>query len=196
MATQPLILVDADACPVKEEIYKVALRHAVAVEIIANSYMRVPDHPLISRHIVSADFDAADDFIAEKAGPMTIVITADILLAERALKKGADVIAPNGKPFTENSIGAAIATRAIMADLRGGSEQRVAFPSEMGTGSRKGNAAKLKPGAFLRFTQTRKGASGPPPFSKQDRSRFLSALDETLVRLKAVPTGATLTKRP
>jgi uncharacterized protein len=162
MTTDPLILVDADACPVKEEIYKVALRHAVAVEIIANSYMRVPDHPLISRHIVSADFDAADDFIAEKAGPMKIVITADILLAERALKQKACVIAPNGKAFTEDSIGAALAVRAIMADLRGGGDQ----------------------------------IGGPPPFSKQDRSRFLSSLDETLVRLKASPTRATLTKRP
>ncbi len=116
------ILVDADACPVKEEIYRVAFRHEVSVVIVANSYFRVPDHPLISKQIVSDGFDAADDWIAEAASAHSIVITSDILLADRALKAGATVIGNNGKPFTTGSIGGAIATRAIMADLRAGGE--------------------------------------------------------------------------
>ncbi|MGP1283498.1 MAG: YaiI/YqxD family protein [Parasphingopyxis sp.] len=143
------ILVDADACPVKEEIYKVAFRHDAPVTIVSNSHLRVPDHPRVAREVVSDGFDAADDWIAERAGAGTIVITADILLADRCIKAGASVIAPNGKPFTANSIGAAVATRAIMADLRAGGD----------------------------------AIGGPPPFAKADRSRFLSALDETLVRL-------------
>jgi uncharacterized protein YaiI (UPF0178 family) len=112
------ILVDADACPVKDEIYKVAWRLEVPVTVVSNARIRVPDHPLIERVVVSDAFDAADDWIAEKAGPKTAVITADILLADRCLKAGAAVIAPTGKPFTSASIGGAIATRAIMADLR------------------------------------------------------------------------------
>lgn len=143
------ILVDADACPVKEEIYKVAFRHGVSVAIVSNSPIRIPVHPLIEAVIVSDRFDAADDWIAERAGPDTICITADILLADRCLKAGARVIGPNGKPYTANSIGGAIATRAIMADLRAGGD----------------------------------AIGGPPPFAKADRSRFLSALDEALVRL-------------
>jgi len=119
----PRILVDADACPVKDEIYRVAWRTEVPVTIVSNSYLRVPDHPLIERVVVSDAFDAADDWIAAAASAATIVITADILLADRALKAGATVIAPNGKPFTASSIGAAIATRAIMADLRAGGDQ-------------------------------------------------------------------------
>ena len=144
------ILVDADACPVKEEIYKVAFRHAVPVTIVSNSAIRVPAHDLIDRVVVSDGFDAADDWIAERAGAGVICITADILLADRCLKAGATVIAPNGKPFTTSSIGSAIATRAIMADLRAGGDV----------------------------------VGGPAPFAKTDRSRLLSALDETLVRLK------------
>ena len=144
------ILVDADACPVKEEIYKVAFRRAVPVAIVSNQRIRIPDHPLIERVTVSDAFDAADDWIAETAGPDSLVITADILLADRALKAGAAVIAPNGKAFTTSSIGAAIATRAIMADLRAGGDQ----------------------------------IGGPAPFAKADRSRFLSALDEALVRIE------------
>lgn len=146
------ILVDADACPVKEEIYKVAWRHEVAVTIVSNSVIRVPAHPLIERVVVSDGFDAADDWIAERADARSICITADILLADRCLKAGALVIAPNGKPFTTSSIGAAVATRAIMADLRAGA---------MGD-----------------------AIGGPPPFTKADRSRFLSALDEALTRMK------------
>ena len=146
------ILVDADACPVKDEIYKVAWRHEVPVTLVSNSWFRVPDHPLIEKVVVGAGFDEADDWIAERAEARTVVITGDILLADRCLKAGATVIAPNGKPFTANSIGSAIATRAIMADLRSGIGQ----------------------------------TGGPAPFAKADRSRFLAALDEALVRLKRI----------
>lgn len=148
------ILVDADACPVKEEIYKVAFRHVVPVTVVSNSPIRVPRHDLIDRVVVNDGFDAADDWIAERTAPGTVCITADILLADRCLKAGGTVIAPNGKPFTTASIGGAIATRAIMADLRAGGD---AIGTQIG---------------------------GPPPFGKADRSRFLSALDEALVRLR------------
>ena len=114
------ILVDADACPVKDEVYKVAWRHEVPVTVVSNSRIRVPEHPLIERVLVSDAFDAADDWIADRADARTVVVTGDILLADRCLKKGAAVIGPNGKPFTSASIGGAIATRAIMADLRAG----------------------------------------------------------------------------
>ena len=123
------ILVDADACPVKEEVYKVALRHSVKVMVVANMAMRVPVHPLISRVVVSDGFDAADDWIAERAGAGTVVVTGDILLAERCLKVGATVIAHNGKLFTAASIGSAIATRAIMADLRAGADGILGGPA-------------------------------------------------------------------
>lgn len=161
-SNSPQILVDADACPVKEEIYRVAARYRAPVTIVSNSILRVPSGPLISQVTVSDGFDAADDWIAERADANSIVITSDILLAERCVKSGALVLAPNGKPFTENSIGAAVATRAIMADLRAGGDS----------------------------------IGGPPPFQKSDRSRFLSALDEALVRLKrqgkAVPPPPSL----
>ena len=114
------ILVDADACPVKDEIYRVALRHQVQVSIVSNSPFRVLIDPLVERVVVSDGFDAADDWIAERADAQRIVITADILLAERCIKAGATVIAPTGKLFTASSIGSAVATRAIMADLRAG----------------------------------------------------------------------------
>lgn len=114
------ILVDGDACPVKDEIYKVALRHELKVLIVANSWFRTPDHPLFSFRLVSDSFDAADDYIAASATPQSIVVTADIPLADRCLKAGASVVDPRGKPFTEDSIGSALATRAIMADLRAG----------------------------------------------------------------------------
>lgn len=151
MLTEPRILVDADACPVKDEVYRVAFRRQVPVRIVSNSRIRVPDHPLVERVAVSDQFDAADDWIAEAADAKTVVVTGDILLADRCLKKGATVIGHNGKPFTTASIGGAIATRAIMADLR------VAADGITG---------------------------GPKPFAKADRSRFLQALDETLVRLE------------
>ena len=143
------ILVDADACPVKDDIYRVAVRHGVAVVVVSNSGMRLPGHPLVTQAVVSDGFDAADDWIVAQAGPATLVITGDILLADRALKAGATVIAHNGRAFTTSSIGAAIATRAIMADLRAGGD--------------------VIPG-------------GAAAFSKDDRSRFLQALDSALGR--------------
>lgn len=114
------VYIDADACPVREEVYKVALRHKVSVTVVSNQFLRVLPHDLIKRIIVSDAFDAADDYIAERAGAGIVVITADILLADRCLKAGAIVLGHNGTPFTDDSIGAAIATRAIMADLRAG----------------------------------------------------------------------------
>jgi uncharacterized protein len=122
------ILVDADACPVKEEIYRVAFRHDVSVSIVSNSHFRVPDHPLINKIVVSDGFDAADDWIADAADARTVVVTADILLADRCIKAGGTVIGHNGKPFTANSIGAAVATRAIMADLRAGAGEGIGGP--------------------------------------------------------------------
>lgn len=116
------ILVDADACPVKEEVYRVAFRLGVPVRVVSNSYLRVPAHPLVERIVVSDKFDAADDWIADEADTKAVVITGDILLADRCLKAGATVIGHNGKPFTGASIGSAIATRAIMADLRAGGD--------------------------------------------------------------------------
>ena len=114
------ILVDADACPVKDEIYKVAWRRGAPVKVVSNQRIRVPEHALIERVLVSDKYDAADDWIVEQADAKTVVVTGDILLADRCLKKSATVIGPNGKPFTSASIGGAIATRAIMADLRSG----------------------------------------------------------------------------
>ncbi|WP_176592750.1 YaiI/YqxD family protein [Sphingobium sp. EM0848] len=148
----PPILIDADACPVKDEIYKVAWRYDVPVIVVSNSPIRVPAHPLVSRVVVSEGFDAADDWIVEHVEAGSIIITADILLADRCLKAGCGaVIAPTGKPFTNASIGNAVAVRAIMADLRAGAMADV---------------------------------GGPAPFGKADRSRFLSMLDEAVVRLR------------
>ena len=149
MAGAVRILVDADACPVKDEIYKVAWRRGVPVTVVSNMRLRVPDHPLVERVVVSDRFDAADDWIAEHADARAVVVTGDILLADRCLKSGAIVIGHNGKPFTAASIGGAIATRAIMADLRAGAGV----------------------------------TGGAAPFARADRSRFLQALDEALVRL-------------
>lgn len=112
------IYVDADACPVKPEIYRVAERHRLKVFVVANSFMAVPREPWIERVIVSDGFDAADNWIAERVSRGAIVITADIPLADRCIKAGADVIGPTGKPFTEASIGMALATRDMMEDLR------------------------------------------------------------------------------
>jgi uncharacterized protein YaiI (UPF0178 family) len=117
--TQPIaIFVDADACPVKPEVYRVAARHGVKVHVVANSYLQVPNDPLIERVIVGAGFDAADDWIAERARRGVIVVTADIPLASRCVKAGADVIGSTGKPFSDASIGMALATRNLMEDLR------------------------------------------------------------------------------
>ncbi|RJF91310.1 YaiI/YqxD family protein [Sphingomonas cavernae] len=145
-----MILIDGDACPVKDEIYRVARRYDVPVKLVTNSFIRVPPEPLIERVLVDSGFDAADNWIAEHASADTIVITADILLADRCIKAGSAVLGPNGRPFDAHSIGAAVATRALMADLRAMDEVR----------------------------------GGPPPFSKTDRSRFLSALDTAVVKLK------------
>jgi uncharacterized protein YaiI (UPF0178 family) len=116
------ILVDADACPEKDEVYRVAARHRVPVSVVSNAPFRIPDSPLVKRVLVSDAFDAADDWIAEHARPGVVVITGDILLADRCLKAGATVLAHTGKPFTTASIGGALATRAIMADLRAGAD--------------------------------------------------------------------------
>ncbi len=116
------ILVDADACPVKEEIYKVASRYSLKVYIVANSFINTPRDPLIERVMVSDKFDAADDWIAERAMPGNIVITTDVPLAHRAVKAGAAVLAPNGKRFSEDSIGMQLATRDLMDNLRAGGQ--------------------------------------------------------------------------
>lgn len=120
--TSPRIYVDADACPVKDEIYRVAARHGLPVSVVAGGYIRVPDDPLIERIAAGSGMDAADDWIAERAGNSDIVITADIPLASRCVKAGASVIAPNGKPFTEESIGMTLAVRNLMTDLRSSGE--------------------------------------------------------------------------
>lgn len=145
----PRIFVDADACPVKDEVYRVAARTGVSVVLVANAYMRVPREETVELVVVPADPDAADDYIAEHADAGSIVITADIPLADRCLRAGAIVLAPNGKPFTEASIGSQMATRALMQDLRAGGDI----------------------------------VGGPPPFTKQNRSSFLQALDAAIVRL-------------
>ena len=118
-----MIWIDGDACPVKDEVYTCAYRHKIPVKLVAASYLRHPDHPLITMVMAGDAFDAADDVIAEGAGPGSLVVTADILLAERCLGQGAQVLNHRGEAFTANSIGAQVATRAIMADLRAGLEQ-------------------------------------------------------------------------
>jgi uncharacterized protein YaiI (UPF0178 family) len=144
------LYIDADACPVKDECYRVAQRHGVKAFVVANAFIRTPPDPMVERVTVGQEFDAADNWIAERADAASIVITADIPLADRCIKQGATVIGPTGKPFTEASIGMALASRALMADLRA-----------MGEAS-----------------------GGPRPMAKADRSRFLSALDEAMVRLR------------
>ena len=144
------VFVDADACPVKNEVYRVAERHGLKVYVVANSFMNVPRSDMIERVIVKEGPDVADDWIVERAGSTDIVITADIPLAGRCVKKGAAVIGPTGKPFDDNSIGMALATRDLLTGLRSA-------------------------GATTR---------GPPPLTRQDVSRFLSALDLAVTRLK------------
>ena len=118
-AASPLrFYVDADACPVKDEVYKVAARYSLPVHVVANSPILVPRAPGIERVVVPAGPDVADDWIAERAGPGAIVVTADIPLAHRCVKAGAEVISPTGKRFTESSIGMALATRDLMDQLR------------------------------------------------------------------------------
>ncbi len=115
--------IDADACPVKAEAYKVAERYGLKVFVVANSFMQVPRDPMIERVIVPAGMDVADDWIAERVSRGDVVITADVPLADRCIKAGADVIAPSGKPFSPDSIGMALATRNLMTDLRSAGEQ-------------------------------------------------------------------------
>ena len=144
------IYLDADACPVKAEVYRVAERHGVTVQVVSNAIIALPREDWIKRVVVGAELDAADDWIAERAGPGDIVVTADVPLAGRCVKAGATVIGPNGRVFTEAAIGMAVATRNLMTELR-------------------------EAGAVT---------GGPKPFSKEDRSRFLSALHEAIERLK------------
>lgn len=154
------ILIDADACPVKDEVYRVAARYRCDVRVVSNSPFRIPDSPRIKRVVVNDGFDAADDWIADevskRAHTRCVVITADILLAQRCLGAGACVIRHDGAEFNAASIGNAVATRAVMEDLRSGM-----------MGGPEGTSG------------------GPPPFSKADRSRFLQALDRVLVRLQS-----------
>ncbi len=148
---QPIqIYVDADACPVKAEVYKVAERHGLPVFIVANSFMNVPRDPSVKLVVVAAGMDAADDWIAERAGPRDIVVTTDVPLASRCVKAGASVIAPNGRAFTDDSIGMALATRNLLEQIRSSGEI----------------------------------TGGPKPFAARDRSAFLSALNQAVVRLQ------------
>jgi uncharacterized protein YaiI (UPF0178 family) len=149
------IYVDADACPVKQEVYRVAERHArkgvaLKVFVVSNSPIAVPRDEMIERVVVGAGMDEADNWIAERAGRGDIVITADVPLASRCVKAGAGVIAPNGKPFTADSIGMTLATCNLMDSLRSAGEI----------------------------------TGGPKPFSARDRSSFLAALDQAIVRVK------------
>ena len=148
------IYIDADACPVKQEVYRVAERHvlkgaALKVFVVSNSPIAVPRDEMVERIVVGGGMDEADNWIAERAGRSDVVITGDIPLASRCVKAGATVLAPNGKPFTEESIGMTLATRNLMDSLRSA-------------------------GAIT---------GGPKPFAPRDRSNFLSALDQALVRL-------------
>jgi uncharacterized protein len=148
------LLIDADACPVKQEVYRVAERHALKgtalkVFVVSNSPIAVPRDEMIERVVVAAGMDEADNWIAERAQRGDIVVTADVPLASRCVKAGAAVLAPNGKPFTEETIGMTLATRNLMDSLRSSGEI----------------------------------TGGPKPFTPRDRSAFLSALDQAIVRL-------------
>jgi uncharacterized protein len=118
----PQIYVDADACPVKKEVYRVANRYHLAVTLVANAWMRVPNERWLTLKVVADGFDAADDWIVGHVQPDDIVVTADILLASRCVKEGARVIGPTGKPFTEDNIGQAVATRNLLSELRDAGE--------------------------------------------------------------------------
>ncbi len=160
MPTPILLFVDADACPVKQEIYRVAERFvrrgtALKVIVVSNSPIAVPRDDFVERVVVGAGMDEADNYIAERAGPGSVVVTADVPLAARAVKAGAETLAPNGKSFTDDAIGMTLATRNLMSDLRSA-------------------------GAVT---------GGPKPFAPGDRSRFLSALDAALMRLTRAGFG-------
>jgi len=145
-AAEISIYVDADACPVKDEVVRVAERHGLRVFMVSNSWMRLPISACISRIVVAEGPDAADDWIAERLGAWDVAVTADILLAARCLGAGARVIGPNGKPFDAQSIGMAVAMRDLMGHLRESGEVR--------------------------------GFNAP--FTRQDRSRFLQALEQAV----------------
>jgi len=134
------IYVDADACPVKDEVMRVAGRHGLIVHVVSNSWMRLAESPLVCRVVVAEGADAADDWIAERAGKGDIVVTADIPLAARCLKHGAHALGPTGKPFTQDGIGMALAMRDLMSDLRE-------------TGEIRGNNPTFKPKDRSRFLQ-------------------------------------------
>lgn len=144
------IYIDADACPVKQETYRVARRYGLKVFLVSNSWMRVPESGRIKLVVVDKGPDVADDWIAEAVETDDIVITGDIPLASRCLKKGAMAIGNTGRPFTENNIGDVLSLRNLLHDLR---EQGMI-------------------------------TSGPKPFEKKDKSRFLQALDEMIVKAK------------
>lgn len=112
------IYIDADGCPVKDEVYRVAARHAVDVKVVANSWMQTPDRDDVELVLVGQGFDEADDWIVERAGDRDIVVTADIPLAARCLKNGAQVLGPKGRVFTEETIGDALAKRDLLSALR------------------------------------------------------------------------------
>ncbi|MFW5641440.1 MAG: YaiI/YqxD family protein [Roseicyclus sp.] len=140
-----MILVDADACPVKEQIYTVALRHGRPVRLYAASYLRHPEHPLITMHVAGEGFDAADDLIAGAARPGTLVVTADLPLAGRAIEAGAQVLTPRGEALDARNIGAKLATRDLLADLRGGLEgQRLGGPRPFSRADRSAFAQALE----------------------------------------------------
>jgi uncharacterized protein YaiI (UPF0178 family) len=149
------IYIDADACPVKDEVYRVAARHQVPVTVVAVGFIRVPRDPMIERVAAGTGMDAADDWIAERAAAGDIVITADVPLASRCVKAGAEAIAPNGRPFTEQSIGMTVAVRNLMHDLRSAGEatrgpppfsarDRSAFLSALDEAIRRGRRARAK----------------------------------------------------
>jgi hypothetical protein len=140
------IFVDGDACPVKDEVLRVAARHGLRVHLVSNRWLRGIDSSLVNQVVVAEDSDAADDWIAEHIGAGDIAVTADIPLAARCVENGGRVLGPTGKPFTEDNIGAAVAMRDLKSHLRE-------------TGEIRG----LNPG-----------------FTAKDRSRFLSALDQTI----------------
>ncbi len=113
-----ILYIDADACPVKDEAVKVGVRHNIKIIFVSNSWMRLDDHPLVERVVVSEGPDEADNWIVEQALENDIVITADIPLAARAMEKSAEAIRPDGKPFTEDNIGMSLAMRDLNAELR------------------------------------------------------------------------------
>jgi len=124
-----IVYVDGDACPVKDEVYRVAGRHRLLTRVVSNSWLRLPASPLIELEVVADGLDAADDWIVKKIEPGDIAVAADIPLAARCLEKGAVVLRPSGKPFTVDNIGSALATRDLMADLRDRGEIRGNNPS-------------------------------------------------------------------